>query len=239
MISPEQIHRARVLVVDDQQANVDLLNYLLANTGYLHVDSTLDPARVAPMHAAARYDLIILDLQMPGMDGFEVMRALAPLEREDYLPVLVVTADLDQKVAALEAGARDFVTKPFDPVEVLTRIRNMLEVRLMHRQLKDHGALLELTVRARTVELQRFRSAMDATADAIFLIDAGSKALLDVSDGACRMLGYLRAELLGADPGAPARASRPGWSLRCPVSSASRCRSRSTGSCRCSMPRAF
>ncbi|MES3023745.1 MAG: EAL domain-containing protein [Pseudomonadota bacterium] len=200
MISPEQIRRARVLVVDDQQANVDLLDYLLANSGYTRVDSTLDPTRVAAMHAEARYDLIILDLQMPGMDGFGVMRALAPLEREDYLPVLVVTADLDQTVAALEAGARDFVTKPFDPVEVLTRIRNMLEVRLMHRQLKDHGALLEATVRARTVELQRFRSAMDATADAIFLIDAGSKALLDISDGACRMLGFSRAQLLGADP---------------------------------------
>ena len=190
MINQADILNAKILIVDDQAVNVQLLEYLLTSTGYLSVSSTTDPRVVAPWHEQHNYDLIILDLHMPGMSGFDVMNALKPLEAEAYLPVLVVTAQPDQKLAALEAGARDFVSKPFDPVEVLTRIRNMLEVRLMHRESKNYSALLEQTVRERTAELQRFRSAMDATADAIFLIDTGTLALVDVNDGACRMLGY-------------------------------------------------
>jgi diguanylate cyclase (GGDEF)-like protein/PAS domain S-box-containing protein len=196
----DDIQRARILIVDDQRVNVQLLEYLLATTGYTQVSSTTDPRQVAALHAEQRYDLIILDLHMPGMSGFEVMEALKPLETEAYLPVLVVTAEPDKKLAALEAGARDFVGKPFDPVEVLTRIRNMLEVRLLHRAATNYGALLEQTVRERTAELQRFRSAMDATADAIFLIDTASMAAVDVSEGACRMLGHTRTELLQRDP---------------------------------------
>ncbi|MBC7858756.1 MAG: response regulator, partial [Burkholderiaceae bacterium] len=202
MISQSDIHHAKILVVDDQAVNVQLLEYLLANTGYLAVSSTTDPRQVAGLHRAHCYDLIILDLHMPGMSGFEVMQALQPLEAGAYLPVLVVTADPDKKLAALEAGARDFVSKPFDPLEVLTRIHNLLEVRLMHNAAKNYNALLEQTVRQRTATLQRFRSAMDATADAIFLIDADSLALADVNDGACRMLHYTHAEMLALAPSA-------------------------------------
>ncbi len=200
MITPDDILRAKILIVDDQPVNVQLLEYLLVNTGYTDVTSTTDSRRVADMHADRRYDLILLDLHMPHMDGFAVMEALRPLESAAWLPVLVVTAEPEKKVAALDAGARDFVGKPFDPVEVLTRIRNMLEVRLLHQESTSYGVLLENTVRERTAELQRFRSAMDATADAIFLIDAAGMALTDVNDGACRMLGYRRAELLQLDP---------------------------------------
>jgi diguanylate cyclase (GGDEF)-like protein len=205
---PDAIDRAKILIVDDQPVNVRRLEDLLATTGYRDVSSTTDPRQVAQLHREHRYDLIILELHMPGMDGFEVMKALKPLETGGSLPVLVVTAEADQKVAALEAGARDFVDKPFDPVEALTRIRNMLEVRLLQRAAKNYGALLEDTVRERTAELQRFRSAMDATPDAIFLIDTGSMALVDVSDGACRMLGYTRDELLRIDPVALGLAGR-------------------------------
>jgi diguanylate cyclase (GGDEF)-like protein/PAS domain S-box-containing protein len=200
MISIDDIHRARILIVDDQQVNVQLLAYLLTSTGYTDVSSTTDPEQVAGLHNEHRYDLIILDLHMPGMSGFEVMEALTPMESGSYLPVLVVTAEPDKKLAALDAGARDFVGKPFDPIEVLTRIRNMLEVRLLHTESTSYGARLEQTVRERTAELQRFRSAMDATADAIFLIDPEGMTLVDVSDGACRMLGYGRDALLCADP---------------------------------------
>ncbi|HEX8614563.1 MAG TPA: EAL domain-containing protein [Telluria sp.] len=200
MISLEDIHHAAILIVDDQLVNVQLLEYLLTTTGYTNVSSTTDPRQVAAMHLAHRYDLIILDLHMPGMNGFQVMEALAPMETEAYLPVLVVTAEPDKKLAALDAGARDFVGKPFDPVEVLTRIRNMLEVRLLHRESKNYGTVLEQTVRERTAELQRFRSAMDATDDAIFLIDIDAMDVVDVNDGACRMLGYRREELLRLDP---------------------------------------
>ncbi|MBA5639023.1 EAL domain-containing protein [Duganella sp. LX20W] len=200
MISQDDILRAKILIVDDQPVNIQLLEFLLSSSGYQAVSATGDPTQVAPWHAEHRYDLIILDLHMPHMSGFEVMEALKPLETEAYLPVLVVTAEPDKKLAALEAGARDFVSKPFDPVEVLTRIRNMLEVRLLHREARDYNARLEQTVRERTAELQRFRSAMDATADAIFLLDAHSLDLLDVNDGACRMLGYERDALLAQTP---------------------------------------
>ncbi|RJG15271.1 EAL domain-containing protein [Massilia cavernae] len=200
MIATADILGARILVVDDQVVNVQLLDYMLTGSGYRNVSATRDPRQVAPLHARHRYDLIILDLNMPGMTGFEVMEELKPLENGAWLPVLVVTADPEMKVAALEAGARDFVGKPFDTVEVLTRIRNLLEVRLLHRESTGNGAMLEQTVRERTAELQRFRSAMDATSDAIFLIDAASKELVDVSDGACRMLGYTRTELLQLSP---------------------------------------
>jgi diguanylate cyclase (GGDEF)-like protein/PAS domain S-box-containing protein len=202
MISQADIHNAKILIVDDQAVNVQLLEYLLTNTGYKAVSSTTDSRTVAGLHQQHNYDLIILDLHMPVMNGFDVMAALKPIEAEAdaWLPVLVVTADPEKKLAALEAGARDFVSKPFDPLEVLTRIYNMLEVRLMHRETRNYNTRLEQTVRERTAELQRFRSAMDATADAIFLVDAASMALVDVNDGACRMLGYTRAELLAADP---------------------------------------
>jgi len=200
MITIDDIHGAAILIVDDQSVNVQLLEYLLTNTGYTNVSSTTNPREVAGLHAANRYDLILLDLHMPGMSGFEVMEALKPLEADAWLPVLVVTAEPDKKLQALDAGARDFVGKPFDPVEVLTRARNMLEVRLLHRESRDYGVRLEQTVRERTVELQRFRSAMDATADAIFLIEPASMALMDVNDGACRMLGYTREQLLALDP---------------------------------------
>lgn len=200
MITPADVRRARVLVVDDQPVNVQLLEYLLKTTGYENVHSTTDPRQVVSLHLKYRFDLIILDLHMPHMDGFQVMEALKPLESESWLPVLVVTAEPDKKLAALEAGARDFIGKPLDTVEVMTRIRNLLEVRLMHRESREYGARLERTVRERTAALGRFRSAMDATSDGIFLVDAASLALVDVSDGACRMLGFSREALLRIDP---------------------------------------
>jgi diguanylate cyclase (GGDEF)-like protein/PAS domain S-box-containing protein len=197
MISHTDISHARILIVDDQPVNVELLEYLLTSTGYKAVSSTTDPRVVAGWHAEHRYDLIILDLQMPGMSGFDVMEALKPLEPDGWLPVLVVTAQPDHKMRAFESGARDFISKPFDPIETLMRIRNMLEMRLLHARERSYNARLEKTVRERTAELQRFRSAMDATADAIFLLDTESAELVDVNEGACRMLAYPRFEMLG------------------------------------------
>jgi diguanylate cyclase (GGDEF)-like protein/PAS domain S-box-containing protein len=208
MISLLDIRRARILVVDDEPVNVQLLEYLLKTTGYENVFSTNDPRQVVSLHLKHRFDLIILDLHMPGMDGFDVMEALKPLESDSWLPVLVVTAEPDKKLAALEAGARDFIGKPFDTVEVMTRIRNLLEVRLLHRESRDYGSQLEREVRERTAELARFRGAMDATPDAIFLIDTAGMAMVDVSDGACRMLGFSRDALMRIDPVALGLASR-------------------------------
>jgi diguanylate cyclase (GGDEF)-like protein/PAS domain S-box-containing protein len=207
-MTPADIRRARILVVDDQQVNVQLLEYLLKTTGYENVAGTTDPRQVVALHMEHRFDLVILDLHMPGMDGFEVMEALKPLETGAWLPVLVVTSEPEQKLAALEAGARDFIGKPFDTVEVMTRIRNLLEMRLLHRESAEYGSRMERTVHERTAELQRFRGAMDATSEAIFLIDARNMAMVDVNDGACRMLGFSREALLRIDPVALGLATR-------------------------------
>jgi adenylate cyclase len=129
---PDDLLSAKILVVDDKQANVVLLERMLSGAGYVGVTSTLDPYAVCELHAKNRYDLIVLDLQMPGMDGFEVMEGLKQIEKDGYLPVLVITAQPDHKLRALRAGAKDFVSKPFDIAEVLMRVRNMLEVRLLH-----------------------------------------------------------------------------------------------------------
>lgn len=132
MLEAADILKAKVLVVDDQPANVALLERMLAGAGYESVTSTLDPCAVCALHETHRYDLIVLDLQMPVMDGFQVMEGLTRIEQEGYLPVLVITAQPGHKLRALQAGARDFITKPFDLAEVLMRVRNLIEVRLLH-----------------------------------------------------------------------------------------------------------
>jgi putative two-component system response regulator len=145
---------ASVLIVDDQEANVLLLDRMLRGAGYASISSTTDPAEVCALHLRNRYDLILLDLQMPGMDGFQVMERLKDIAPEDYLPVLVITAQPGHKLRALQAGAKDFVSKPFELAEVLARVRNMLEVRLLHKALHSHGEMLEQRVRERTAALQ-------------------------------------------------------------------------------------
>jgi adenylate cyclase len=135
VIGSAEILKARVLIVDDQAANVLLLTQVLSGAGYVHVACTLDPRAVCELHRQNRYDLILLDIQMPGMDGFEVMEGLKELERDGDLPVLVLTAQPDHKLRALRAGAKDFLSKPFDLAEVLKRVHAMLEIRLLARAL--------------------------------------------------------------------------------------------------------
>src|SRR6202035_4203107 len=114
MVSPADILNARILVVDDQEANVLLLEGMLRIAGYASVESTTDPNEVCELHCKNRYSLILLDLQMPGMDGFQVMEGLKEIEQGGYLPVLVITAQPAHKLRALEAGAKDFVSKQFE-----------------------------------------------------------------------------------------------------------------------------
>jgi adenylate cyclase len=132
MINAGDILKGRILIVDDQPANVLLLERMLRGAGYEFISSTTNPRDVCEMHRSEQYELILLDLQMPGMDGFAVMEGLKQIEQDGYLPVLVITAQPDQKLKALRSGARDFISKPFDLAEVLLRVRNMLEVRLLH-----------------------------------------------------------------------------------------------------------
>ena len=143
MISSAEILHGSILIVDDKEASVQLLEQMLRGAGYAHIASTMDPQAVCALHRDNRYDLILLDLQMPGMDGFGVMEGLKALEVDGYIPVLVITAQPSHKQRALQAGAKDFVSKPFDRTEVLMRVHNMLEVRLCHEAARKHGKLQE------------------------------------------------------------------------------------------------
>ncbi len=139
MPSRDEILHARILVVDDCADNVDLMLEILRDAGYSNVTSTMLPEQVCPLHRQHCYDLILLDLQMPGLNGFQVMKGLKEIEQGGYLPVLALTAQPSFKIAALEAGARDFISKPFDLLEVHKRIHNMLEVRLLYKELAQYS----------------------------------------------------------------------------------------------------
>ena len=169
MVNLSDILGAKILIVDDLEANVRLLDRMLRQAGHTCVASTMDPHEVCGLHRDNRYDLILLDLEMPGMDGFQVMEALKEIETDGYLPILVITAQPDHKLRALEAGARDFISKPFDLVEVRTRIRNLLEVRLLYKKIENYSKVLEQTVQERTAELReseaRYRSLTELASD--------------------------------------------------------------------------
>jgi light-regulated signal transduction histidine kinase (bacteriophytochrome) len=136
MITHADILHGKILIVDDQKVNVMLLEQMLSGAGYDSIATTMDPAQVGELHRKNRYDLILLDLMMPGIDGFQVMDRLKEIESGGYLPVLVITAQPELKLRALKAGAKDFVGKPFDLAEILARVYNMLEVRLLHLEAK-------------------------------------------------------------------------------------------------------
>src|SRR5579863_4844014 len=147
MLSSADILNGRILVVDDKVANVRLIEGMLRVAGYVCVESTTNPSEVRELHRKNHYSLILLDLQMPAMDGFQVMEGLKEIEQDGYLPVLVITAQPDHKLRALEAGAKDFLTKPFDLAELRARVHNILEVRLLHLETKNYSKQLEDTVR--------------------------------------------------------------------------------------------
>ncbi len=143
MISSADILNGKILIVDDQEANILLLEQMLRGAGYAGITLTTDPTAVCDLHRDNHYDLILLDLQMPCMDGFEVMKGLQAIETDGYLSVLAVTAEPAHKLRALQGGAKDFVSKPFDLAEVLLRVHNLLEVRLLHEAARTHGEMQE------------------------------------------------------------------------------------------------
>src|SRR5258708_9187248 len=147
MVTSADILNARILVVDDKDANIRLIEGMVRVAGYACVESTTDPSKVCELYGRNHYDLILLDLQMPGMDGFEVMEGLKKIEGDGYLPVLVITAQPSHKLRALEAGAKDFVSKPFDMAELRARVHNILEVRLLQLEMKNYSRVVEEPVR--------------------------------------------------------------------------------------------
>jgi signal transduction histidine kinase len=151
MISSADILKASILIVDDQEADVSLLEKMLRGAGYVSISSTRNPQEVCEMHRKNRYALILLDLLMPGLDGFQVMEGLKAIEADGYLSVLVITAHPEQKLHALRAGANDCVSKPFDFAEVLMRVHNLLEVRLLHLE----AAMRREQAEGRFIEAQK------------------------------------------------------------------------------------
>ncbi len=214
MISEQEILNARILIVDDRQSNVFLLGEMLRDAGYACIASTTDPHAVCALYQKHRYALIVLDLEMPGMDGFQVMESLKKIETDGYLPVLVIAAQPDHRLRALASGAKDFISKPFDLMETKTRIHNMLEVRLLYKQLEHSNRALEsLALHDALTGLPNRRLLMDRLSSAIaharrnkgsmavmYLDLDGLKQINDTlgHDAGDALLGMVAARLVGA-----------------------------------------
>lgn len=156
MISQQQCQNATILIVDDQMTNILLLESILQNAGYTKIHSTQDPTKVVSFVKELNPDLICLDIRMPQLNGFQVMGQLKIIQKDTYLPILVLTSEEDRetRLRALESGAKDFLHKPFDKIEVLMRIRNLLEASLLNRIILLQKETLEETVQVRTQQLK-------------------------------------------------------------------------------------
>lgn len=200
MIGPSDILNARILIVDDQEVDIALLQLILDTAGYAFVASTMDSREVCELHRKNRYDLILLDLHMPGLDGFQVMEGLRDIEPEGSLPVLVVTAQPAHRPRALQAGAKDVIGKPLDRAEVLMRIYNLLEVRLLQIEARNYSEFLEQMVEERTATSrdseQLFRRAVEACPSGMIMVDHTGKMVM-ANTQIERQFGYPRQELLG------------------------------------------
>jgi putative two-component system response regulator len=146
----------RLLIVDDNYSNVLLLEKMLKIHGYENIKTSTDSREVLNLYKTYRPDLILLDLRMPYLDGFQVMDQLNSVKEDDYLPVIMISAENDKeyRLKALESGAKDFITKPFDHAEVIMRIRNMIQIRMLHNEVKNHNRELEDKVKERTKDLE-------------------------------------------------------------------------------------
>jgi len=192
MTTHADILHGKILIVDDQRANVVLLERMLRGAGFDAITSTTDPRAVCELHQQQRFDLILLDLQMPGMDGFQVMERLKVLDPLGYLPVLVVTAQPGHKLRALEAGAKDFLSKPLELAEVVARVRNMIEVRLMHGELLQSNLLLDQRVREKTSALH------DSYLETIFAMTRAAEYKDEDTGSHVQRISYYTCEIAGA-----------------------------------------
>jgi putative two-component system response regulator len=186
---------ARILVVDDQDANVLLLRRILESGGYREVVGLTDPREAGRTFDEYAPDLVMLDLHMPYLGGMEVLELLiSKTPPGDYLPILILTADANRepKQACLAKGAKDFLLKPFDAAEVLLRIRNLLETRLLHLELRNYNETLEAQVRMRTWELEEARN------EVIERLAVAAEYRDDATGGHIQRVGRLSADLAAA-----------------------------------------
>ncbi|WP_096697737.1 response regulator [Polaromonas sp. AER18D-145] len=191
---------ATILIVDDERQNCKLLEALLQPEGYLTLSAASGEEALASIARRAP-DLVLLDVMMPGMDGYQVASLLKANPATANIPIIMVTAQIDRGalMASLNAGAEEFLTKPVDRGELWVRVRNLLRLKAFG-DLQIHSSLLEQQVQARTADLQRFRTAMDATADAIFLTNRSTMRFVEVNATACTMLDYTHEELFQMNP---------------------------------------
>lgn len=158
MMQTELFEQARFLIVDDEPANVAILTQMLTMWNAKHIVGTTDPCATVELLASFAPDILLLDVMMPGLSGFDVMEQLRPLiGADDFLPILILTADTNSstKRRALQCGAADFLTKPFDAVELSLRVQNLLSRRMLHKQLCEQNRDLDLKVRDRTEQLEQ------------------------------------------------------------------------------------
>jgi len=196
-LSPHGLGARRILVVDDEPLNVRVLERMLKGAGFEEVLSTSDSREALSFFSEFQPDLVLLDLHMPHLDGFEILGSLrVAIPPTQYLPVLVLTGDAtsDVRERALLAGARDFLTKPFDMTEVLLRIRNLLETRVLHLRLQEHNESLEDRVRVRTRELA------EAQIEILHRLALAAEYRDDVTGRHAERVGFLAA-LLGNEVG--------------------------------------
>lgn len=195
------IHTAKILIVDDEISNVELLQDILIREGYMHYKGLTDPRQVVPTFIEWQPDLILLDIVMPHMDGFAVIEALRKIvSTDDFIPILVLTADVSvqTKKRMLSSGAMDFVTKPFDIVEVILRIRNLLIARSLHKELQKNNSLLEEKVVERAAQILKinelFQLVTHATNDTIYDLNLETLDLW-LSEGMENTFGYRKEEI--------------------------------------------
>jgi diguanylate cyclase (GGDEF)-like protein/PAS domain S-box-containing protein len=185
---------SKILIVDDNPANVKVLKQLLLRAGYLHTVTTTQPASVCALQQEGNFDLILLDIMMPGFDGFRVMESLNNVKAHPYPSILVITAQPDHKLLAMKAGAKDFITKPFDHSEILTRIHYLLVVRQAQREIERHSAALEETVQTRTAELRKsesmFRELVANIPEALWIKDSDRQTIEYVNPAWLELHGH-------------------------------------------------
>jgi diguanylate cyclase (GGDEF)-like protein/PAS domain S-box-containing protein len=186
-----------ILIVDDEAVNRKLLEALLMPEGYRTISVASGEEALSSIAMRAP-DLVLLDLMMPGMNGYEVASIIKSDPATSNIPIIIVTAQNDRgaRVDGLKSGAEEFLTKPVDRTELWFRVRNLLRLKELSDLLQNQNTNLKQQVQARTADLQRFRSAMDATADSIMLINRSTMRFIEVNATACAMLGYNSEEML-------------------------------------------
>jgi len=158
MISEEKIFAAQILAIDDNILNIQILKKILTNAGFINITTTIDPTKAVSLYKEIQPDLILLDINMPIMDGFAIMQQLSIIDPDSYLPILVLTAEEEQiRFKALQSGAKDFLHKPYEHLDVLLKSRNIIEVRLLYNEIKNHNTSLEQQVSHRIKEIRDTR----------------------------------------------------------------------------------